>query len=180
MDLSHQGEFLKDGKPIESTRRVENPREAAAYTFGYNPSLFVRRVHDILSVAVFVKNHEYTPDSVALVGLDATGSLAAVARTQTDDVVDRVAVDTNGFRFGSVDAIHDVNFMPGGAKYGDLPGMLSLSAPESLWLTGEGKQAPTIVKAAYQSADANDELNYVGNSKRAAKKVVDWLIKEIE
>jgi dienelactone hydrolase len=30
VDLIHQGEFLADGKPLEKTRRVKNPREAAA------------------------------------------------------------------------------------------------------------------------------------------------------
>jgi len=51
VDLLFQGEFLADGQSVTRTRRVNNPREAAAYTFGYNPSLFARRVHDVLTVA---------------------------------------------------------------------------------------------------------------------------------
>ena len=39
------------------------------------------------------------------------------------------AIDTAGFRFADVTDIHSPDFLPGGAKYGDLPGMLSLSAP---------------------------------------------------
>ena len=35
-------------------------------------------------------------------------------------------------------SIGDLNFLPGGAKYGDLPGMLALGAPGELWLAGEG------------------------------------------
>ena len=38
-DLLYQGEFLPEGGTVEQTRVVDNPREAAAYTFGYNPSL---------------------------------------------------------------------------------------------------------------------------------------------
>jgi hypothetical protein len=30
-------------------------------------------------------------------------------------------------------------FLPGGAKYLDLPGMISLNAPHPLWIKGEGK-----------------------------------------
>ena len=45
-DLIYQGEFLADGQPLEKTRRVENTREAAAYTFGYNHTVFAQRVHD--------------------------------------------------------------------------------------------------------------------------------------
>ena len=31
-----QGELLSGSRPLTETRRVENPREAAAYTMGYN------------------------------------------------------------------------------------------------------------------------------------------------
>ncbi|HEY0550255.1 MAG TPA: acetylxylan esterase, partial [Verrucomicrobiae bacterium] len=58
VDLLYQGEFLADGKPLTQTPRVKNPREAGAYTFGYNHALFVHRVHDLLSVVKFVKNKE--------------------------------------------------------------------------------------------------------------------------
>src|SRR6266568_8153586 len=50
VDLLYQGEFLANGKPLTQTPRVKNPREAGAYTFGYNYALFVHRVHDVLSV----------------------------------------------------------------------------------------------------------------------------------
>ena len=35
-DLLFQGDFLKDGKPVKETRTVANPRESAAFTYGYN------------------------------------------------------------------------------------------------------------------------------------------------
>ena len=49
-DLIYQGEFLAHGQTLDKTRRVENPREAAAYTFGYNPAVFAQRVQDVVSV----------------------------------------------------------------------------------------------------------------------------------
>ena len=57
MDLVHQGEFLADGKAPARTPRVKNPREAAAYTQGYNPAVFVQRVHDVLTATRLIRDH---------------------------------------------------------------------------------------------------------------------------
>ena len=43
---------------MTETRRVKNPREAGAYTFGYNYALFAQRVQDVLTVVSFVKHSE--------------------------------------------------------------------------------------------------------------------------
>ena len=158
IDLLFQGEFLKDGKPLESTRRVENPREAACYTFGYNHSLFVQRVHDILSAVAFIKNHELSPKAIVLVGAGGAGPLVAAARTQTANAVDAVAIDTGGFRFGNLLDLDDVNFVPGGAKYGDLPGMLDRAVPGPMLLAGEPEDSVARIRARYQSAHAAGNL----------------------
>jgi len=159
VDLLYQGEFLANGQPLEKTRKVKNPREAAAYTFGYNHALFARRVHDILTVVSYVKNHGLAPEEVVLVGLDETaGPLAAAARAQARDAVDRAVIDTHGFRFANVDDIHSVDFLPGGAKYFDLPGMLAVAAPAKTWLAGEGK-AGSPIEDAYAAARAKDHLS---------------------
>ena len=42
-DLLFQGDFLEDGEPVKQTRVVANPREFAAFTFGYNHGLFAQR-----------------------------------------------------------------------------------------------------------------------------------------
>ena len=67
-------------------------------------------------------------------------------------------VDTAGFRFGKLTEIHDVNFLPGGAKYGDLPGMLALGAPGKLWLAGETSTGASLVLDSYKAAGAADNL----------------------
>ena len=146
VDLLYQGEFLADGKQIERTGRVKNTREAAAYTFGYNHTLFAQRVHDVLTVIAFAQNHESTPERVDLVGLGAgPAAWAAAARAQARDAVGKAAIATRGFRFGGVKDVHDPNFLPAGARYFDLPGMLAVAAPAALWLAGEGEAAPEIV-----------------------------------
>ncbi|MEC9096155.1 MAG: acetylxylan esterase, partial [Planctomycetota bacterium] len=159
VDLLYQGEFLADGKQSEKTRRVNsNTREAAAYSFGFNHTLFARRTHDILTTISFVFHHESLPEEISLVALDSTGPLAIAARAQARTVVTKMAANSNGFRFAKVTDIHSPNFLPGGAKYFDLPGMLAIATPNQTWLSGE-REVPEIVTKAYKTARASGQLN---------------------
>lgn len=179
VDLLYQGEFLADVKPIAKTRRVENPREAAAYTFCYNHTLFARRVHDVLTTISFVRSRKPAADEVDLVGIDRTGHLAAAARAVAGGAVTKAAIDTAGFRFSEIMDIHSLDFLPGGAKYHDLPGMLAVVAPASVWLAGEGSEAPDIVAAAYQaSGHANNLITSGSDQKDTADSAVAWLTGE--
>jgi dienelactone hydrolase len=179
VDLLFEGEFLPGGKPIKEARRGENPRGAACYTFGYNPSLFARRVHDVLTTVAFVRSHDYTPKRVDLVALDGTGPIAAAARAQARDAIDRAVIDTSGFRFGEVDDLWSVNFLPGGAKYDDLPGMLAVAAPSELLLAGEKRAGASLVEAAYAAAGAKENLTLATAEKQKslATTAVEWLLR---
>jgi len=125
VDLLYQGEFLAEGKPFTKTTRVRNTREAAPYTFGYNHSVFAQRVHDVMSAVKFIKNHERPSKRIQLACVDEAAPIAAMAAAMCGDTIETVAIDTGGFRFGKVLDIHDPNFLPGGAKYGDLPGVFA-------------------------------------------------------
>ncbi len=175
VDLFQQGEFLKDGVAFEKTRRVKNKREAAAYTFGYNHSVFARRVHDALSAITFVRSHAYTPKQVYLVGLTgSSGAWAACARAQAGSAIDRAAVNTGGFRFQKITEIHSPDFLPGGAKYGDLTAIVSLSAPDQSWVAGEKGKA---IMAMYRTASAADAVKvYEGKPSETDSSAVDWLL----
>lgn len=178
-DLLYQGEFLAADQSWEKTRRVANTREAAAYTFGYNHTLFARRVHDVLTVLTFVVNHDYEPQEVVLVGLEGAGHWAAAARAQVRDAVDRAVIDTGGFRFGNVDAIHSPDFLPGGAKYDDLLGMLAVATPGAVWLAGESDESVSTVTAAYK-ADSGTENFYLhtGPKNTRTSAAIDWLLSQ--
>ena len=127
-DLLFQG-----GEPVKQTRVVENPREFAGYTHGYNHSLFAQRNSKVGS--------HPNPKGVCLAAFGPqTGPIAIAARALCGEAVDRAAADTHGFRFGKVLDYRDPMFLPGGAKYLDLPGMISLNAPHPLWIDGEGKK----------------------------------------
>jgi len=177
VDLLYQGEFLADGMPPAVTRKVENEREFAGYTFGYNDPLFVRRVHDVLTMLSFVKHHEDQPERIDLVGMDGAGPWVALAAAHAGEVVDRAVVDTAGFRFTQLESFRDPQFLPGAAKYGDLPGILALRAPRPLWLAGEGDHVAAVVNAAYQAAGASDALSvYDGDEARKTESAVHWLL----
>ena len=170
IDLLYQGDFLAGGPAVTSTRRVKNPREAAAYTFGYNRSLFAQRVHDVLTTLQFIRNHERPSRQVGAVALDPiAGTVLAAALAVAGDGLDFAACDTHGFRFGSVAELQDVRFLPGGAKYGDLPGLLSLGRVQTLWVAGEPE--PTAAHIARLSGAK--VVRHDGAANPAA--VVEWI-----
>lgn len=178
VDLLYQGEFLAEGTPITQTRRVENKRESAAYTFGYNHTLFAQRVHDILSAVKYIKQRRDETKCLALVGLKGAGHWVAAARAQAGGASDLAAIDTAGFRFGKILDIRDVDFLPGGAKYGDLPGIISLHVPGKLWLAGEGK-AETI-QEFYEMVGAGKNLTVSDlASQDAPNAAIKWLLREL-
>lgn len=139
VDLLFQG-----GEPVKQTRVVANPREFAGYTHGYNHALFAQRVHDVLSLVTFLRNTKVgdhpSPKTVCLAAFgEQTGPVAVAARALTGAAIDRAAMDTHGFRFGKVLDYRDPMFLPGGAKYLDVPGLITLNASHPLWVKGEGK-----------------------------------------
>ena len=154
-DLFQQGEFRPNGEPLTNTGRVRNTREAAAYTFGYNHTVFAQRVHDVLSAIQFVKNHERPSKRLQLAGLSGAGPIVAAARAVCGETIDGTVIETGGFRFGQVLDIHDPNFLPGGAIYGDVPGLLALGAPGRLWVAGEETAGLSIVQQQYAKAPKN-------------------------
>ncbi len=178
-DLLYQGEFLADSKPLAAPRRVDNPRAFAGYTLGYNASLFAQRVHDLLSLVSFCQTYANEKPQVDMIGLGIAGAWATAARAQAGEAIARVAIDTDGFRFEKLRSINDLNFLPGGAKYGDLPGMLALASPGELWLAGEGPLPPGLVSAAYTTAGASGKLQpFTGPADQKTAAAIKWLTRQ--
>ena len=130
-------------------RKVENPREYAGYTFGYNDAAIVRSVHDVLTILSFLRNTEVegheSPSHVALAGFGDAAAIALAARVTAGEAIDRTAVDTEGFRFASLDDWRHPLFLPGGVRYLDVPGLIA-SGTGSLWVAGE--TAATLLPAS--------------------------------
>ncbi|HZK79546.1 MAG TPA: hypothetical protein VFC46_00725 [Humisphaera sp.] len=181
VDMLFQGDFLKDGKPVTQTRKVANPREFAGYTFGYNDSLFAQRTHDILTAVTYLRNAKVESQpktsTVDVVGLDNTGPIVAAARAIAGGAIDHAVVNTGGFRFAKLLDYRDPRFLPGGAKYLDIPGFLALGAPHPLWLAGEKDELP-LVSNAYRAAEKAKELTiFTGEASKDEAAAVEWLLK---
>ncbi len=165
LDLLDQGEFIPEGTVLSQSRIVSGPREVPAYTFGYNNSVFVERVHDLITAIQYIRQHERKSSLVALVGTDGAGPIVAAARFALGNQVDRTALDTGGFRFGQVLNYRDLNFLPGGAKYGDLPGLLALGGPGEVRVAGESAAtlttAPTLIQGKIILTKNNSDTELV-------------------
>ncbi len=176
-DVFGQGEFAAGGgEKMRRNRTVENPREFAGYTYGYNDTLFAQRVHDILTVIGAM-----VPDagSISVVGTDGAGPWVAAACAVAGEAVARVAVDTRGFRFRNLEDYRDENFLPGATKYGDLPAMLALMAPRPLWLAGE-EATPDLVRRVYAAVGAESQISLAAGKEAEVSAMVGWLTEPFE
>jgi hypothetical protein len=176
IDLLYQGEYLKDGKPLEKQPMVGDALVGYdAYTYGYNHPLFAERVHDILTLVSFARNYEDKPERVHVVALEGAGHWAAAAKVLAGDQIDRLAIDTAGFRFDKVSDFADPDFLPGSVKYGDLPGLLALCAGSELWIAGEGSETPELLKGAAEAAGATEKISMQGGEGEGIEDALEWV-----
>ncbi len=175
VDLFGQGEFTSDGKPLAKSRLVEGHIE---FTFGYNSSTFSQRVRDLLTLVAFERCGRAPAEQVYMIGLGGAGHWVAAARAIAGSAIDRAAIDTAGFRFAKIATFNNPDFLPGGAKYNDLPGMIALSAPHPLWLAGEGDTLPQVISAAYRVVGQPVTATaYSGDATAKESAAVEWLLK---
>jgi len=176
VDLIYQGEFLPDGQQLEQTPKVENKREAAAYTLGYNYSVAAQRIQDILTMATFMRAHDRQPKSIGLVALDpAMAAIGSVAIAVQFDAFDFAVLKTDGFRLGHVDSIRSPDLLPGAAKYGDVPGFLAMAAPTLLRVIGEEEPSITPGRRAYQREGKPEMLT----DKSFEVSPGDWILNQL-
>lgn len=188
LDLFQQGEFLNEGETAVENPRVSYPgkkaqndtnwRQSSVYLYGYNHSLLARRVHDVLTATTFVRNHEtWKVKHLVVVGLDDMGAIAGAARAIAGEAIDLAMVETQGFRFADRPSQWDQHFLPGAAKYGDVGGFLSLSAPHSLWVADSDPQLQERLRATWQAAGNPQSINFHDGESGTAQAVVDELLK---
>ena len=152
-DLFMQGSFLKEGDSDSPQRVVKNPREAAAYSFCYNHTLFAQRVHDVLTLVSYIRNFKApgeTPERLHLVATNGTGAIALAARAIAGSKVDKATVHIDGFRFADLKSYRDPNFLPGIVKYGDVQALAALNAPYDLTVVDGSNHEWQTAEAAYQ------------------------------
>lgn len=181
IDLFGQGEFLKEGVAPEDVHLVNNPegfpREFLGYTVGYNHPLFSQRVHDVLTLLAFARDHESQPSAIHLVGFGTAALYAAAAAAQAGSLVKKLVVGTNGYRFASITDIRDPFLLPGAVRFGDVPGLLSLRSPHPVWVAGEKTDELTLTIQAFAAAGQPQGLQfYPGAPEDAPLSAVKWLL----
>lgn len=130
------------------------------YYYGYNPSLFAKRVHDILTCLAFLKTaSDWKSHPIGLAGLQGTGHFALAALAVAGEAVNRALVEADGFRFSSLNHSWHPDFLPGAVKYGDVVGMASLRLPLRMWIGGADAELKRQVESFYQSAGCPEALN---------------------
>jgi hypothetical protein len=169
LDVLHTGWYLDADQQLPTqTRRVENTREFAGYTLGYNDPLFAQRVQDIMTVVGYI--HSTKPTAIRLVGVNGAGPWVACAAALCPEV-QHVCIDTESFRFDGITDVRDPQFLPGAVKYGDQPGILSLIAPRQLHLAGEGGKVPEQVLASYRARGATERGQSIDATGKKARQV---------
>ncbi len=193
-------DLLSQADSLTQTRRVKNPRESAAYTFGYNSALFAQRVHDVLTAIQFVRTNDHQPRSIALAALDSTGPLAAAVRALAGPALSRVALSLTtksrrheeevtaatksrddgeihrAFRFASLLDLRDPNFLPAAAKYGDIAGLLALGVHAPARVLGGEANLAEEVRAI--SSEPRVTFPTESASPAATAAAIRWLIEE--
>ncbi|QDS86903.1 Acetyl xylan esterase (AXE1) [Rosistilla ulvae] len=139
---------------------VRQDRLAACFTYGYNRALLLRRAKSLLTLAQFMRNHDRTPKQIQMDGLGEAGPIVAVAGAVAGPLVDGCRINRGDFRFQDVANIADANFVPGGARYLDLPGILALHAPRPLEVHGGAKGTFDATEAQYKKMGALGSLKF--------------------
>ncbi|MGE3317043.1 MAG: alpha/beta hydrolase family protein [Planctomycetaceae bacterium] len=157
-DLFLTGEFVEPGKEPAYPKVDQN---YDGYTFGYNRTVVANRVRDILAVIGGLSANETPPKKIVLVGTGDAGPWTLLAAGLAGDKVAETIADARSFLFGKVTATTDPMFLPGALKYGDLPGLAALAAPQTLTVAGlkeisEAERKP--LNAAYAAAGASIQL----------------------
>lgn len=154
-DLKGNPQAVQPGDATPGNEWQRSP----VYYYGYNPSLFAKRVHDLLTCLAFLKTQPaWKNQPIGLAGLHGTGHFALAALAVTPNAVNSALVEADGFRFSKLNDSWQADFLPGAAKYGDLPGLAVLRVPQRLWLSGADAELKQKATAAYRLAGCPEAL----------------------
>ncbi|WP_436716663.1 acetylxylan esterase [Roseiconus lacunae] len=130
---------------------IDDKRSYSGFTFGYNRPLVVKRCDQLLCVLAMAQGEVAAP--LRLVGQFPASIAAGVI---AGDAVDELVLTDSEYRFSTVERYQDADFVPGAAKYFDLPGLIALRAPHGLAF--EGGEVPNLVERVYAAAGASERL----------------------
>ena len=172
-----QGEFLREGEVFDRARTLDTPRPLPAYTYGYNPPVLGQRTADLLTLLSVVRRWGESNAKTHLLASEDSAPWALAARALAASEVSTALIDTAHFRFADLASWRDVDFLPGAVKYGDLPALIALNAPQPLCLAGEKGIVPEVAVAAYAAQGAGSLVtSRAGGDADQAMELVDWFL----
>ncbi|MEM7145997.1 MAG: hypothetical protein AAF591_12745, partial [Verrucomicrobiota bacterium] len=141
-DLFGGGGKEEEGEKAEEIREGQEWRAHSIYFYGYNDPLFVRRVHDLMAVAVFARENEpYPAKELVVAGVEGGGKWVAALGAMEGvmgEYADRMVMEVDGFRFRDLEDVWDADFVPGAVKYGDVEGLVTMLGGDEkeVWVSG--------------------------------------------
>ena len=144
-------------------RLVKNPRLAAAYTYGYNLPLFATRAQQ-LGLAIKWLSTEFPGGTIIVRGRRSEAALAAagVFCAQASGIGQevrkqlRLEIEPGDFSFAAIGNISDPNFLPGSARFMDVPGLLAALVDTRIKVSGDHQA--TLMRLARMHRLHNNEL----------------------
>ncbi len=172
-DLFQQGEYLGGKTAPQRQRHLPGEEAFAGWTYCYNLPLFAQRTYDAMAVMSWATQQHQDAGKFNLLARGQAGPIAGAALALGSWSRLRSSfIETEGFRFKNVEHVYDADFLPGAVKYGDLPGLLALAAPQRLRISGESEASLSLVRAAYHSEGLSDHLQ-LGDW--TAQEAIEWL-----
>lgn len=143
-DLIGQKSDLGNASISKATQQplVSNPRLSAAYTFGYNYSVPVKRTHQLL--ALIAELRKSGVEEIVVTGQGDIAISAAAAAFQAAKEVAGVRIDVASKDLQGAESIKSIDFFPGSQRYFYLPGLLASSSLANVELMVDGKQVSPI------------------------------------
>lgn len=125
--LSGTKEQPRFGDNLQAKNNGEDYREFSAFTYGYNPTLLARRVHDISALVTMIRSDKTRAiKNVRLVAGQNHTAVGLVSGVILKNALDEVQVQRDEFRFENISSHWDPDFVPGAVKYGDVDGLRKL------------------------------------------------------
>lgn len=153
-----------EGAGEERQPLVREDRLAAAFTYGYNPARVVRQARQLVAAAEGAEQlarrmgdaREDQQIPVRLLGYGSLAPAAALARGMAPERFEGCILHTDGFRFADVPAIDHSQFLPGGGRFLDLPGLLALQSDGWLTVIGETPESLAVTMQLSEARRAED------------------------
>lgn len=175
--LFHMTDESRTESSRSQQRTVDSPREFAGYTFGYNHPSIVRSVHDVLSIIAFLRNAKVKghprPNRVLLAGLEEYAPIVLATRAVSELSVDKTFVDTDGFRFATLDDWRHPLFLPGAVRYLDIPGFIA-AGKSTLLLAGE--ESDSLLPVTRDDLDS--EITLLTKTPDRHAEAIHWFLSE--